>query len=116
MSTQTTPSITLCELEDPKMSGLESLSPCCLKVHRALMLARLPYTRRHATRPDAFRDLNPTGQVPVLILDGEAIPDSTAILRRIVDLVALAFDPGLGARELHERWLWEELADTALNG
>lgn len=116
MPTETTKSLTLCELADPNMAGLESLSPFCLKVHRALMLAELPYARRHGTRPDEFDALNPTGQVPVLLVGDEAIADSTAILRRILVLAPRAFDEGLGARDLAERWLWEELADTALNG
>jgi len=109
-------SLTLCELADPRMAGLESLSPFCLKVHRALMLAELPYARRHGTRPDEFNALNPTGQVPVLLVGDEAISDSTAILRRILVLAPRAFDEGLGAGDLRERWLWEDLADTSLNG
>jgi glutathione S-transferase len=81
-----------------------------------LKLAGLPYERLHASRPDAHRKHNPTGQVPVLLEDGRPIPDSTAILRRIVALAPHAFDAGADARTLGERWLWEEMADSALNG
>jgi hypothetical protein len=41
------PALVLCELEDSGIPGLESLSPFCLKVHRALKLAS------SATRPSA---------------------------------------------------------------
>lgn len=104
-------SLVLCELPDATAAfGVPSLSPFCLKAHAALRLAGLPYTRRHADRPDGHRALNPTGQVPVL-LDGEApIADSTSILRRV-----LALAPGALA-ESPDAWLTEELADTALNG
>lgn len=103
-------SLVLCELSDASPFGVPSLSPFCLKAHAALRLAGLPYTRRHGARPDAFRALAPTGQVPVL-LDGERpIADSTPILRRVLELA-----PGRIA-ESGEDWLTEELADTAING
>jgi glutathione S-transferase len=105
-----TPNLVLCELEDAGLAGVESFSPFCLKAHRALKAAGLPYQRRHGARPDAFRRYHPTGQVPVLLIDGEPVADSTEILRRIV-----ALRPGAIAAE-PEAWLWEELADTALNG
>jgi glutathione S-transferase len=116
MSTSALPHLVLCELEDPGMLGLESLSPFCLKVHCALRLAGLPYERRHGRAPRDFREHNPTGQVPVLLMDGHAVPDSTAILKRVVDLAPDAFDAGADLRALGERWLWEELADASLNG
>ena len=105
-----TPELVLCELADPGLPGFESFSPFCLKTHRALKAARLPYTRRHGSAPDTFRRYNPARQVPVLLVDGEPVADSTEILRRIVELRpgALAADP--------EAWLWEELADSALYG
>jgi glutathione S-transferase len=105
-----TPKLVLCELEDAKVAGIESFSPFCLKAHRALKAAGLPYERRHGSRPAAFGNYNPSRQVPVLLVDGEAVADSTEILRRILTLRpgALEAEP--------EAWLWEELADTALNG
>lgn len=111
---RTPAALTLCELEDPGVPGLESFSPFCLKVHRALRASGLAYVRRHGARPDEFARLNPTGQVPVLV-GAEAISDSTEILLRL---------PALGGRSLvpedprarAEAWLYEELADTALNG
>ncbi|MFO0635403.1 MAG: hypothetical protein U0168_21370 [Nannocystaceae bacterium] len=54
------------------------------------------------------------GQVPVLLVDGEPIADSTQILARIETLGGrslLPADPRLRAEAL----LWEELADTALS-
>jgi glutathione S-transferase len=102
--------LVLCELVETGLDGVDSFSPFCLKVHRALKAAGLEYERRHAARPDAHRRYNPVGQVPVLLVDGEPVADSTEILKRIVRLRpdAIGADP--------EAWLWEELADTALYG
>jgi glutathione S-transferase len=108
--------LVLCELEDPGMPGYESLSPFCLKAHRALKLAGLTYDRACGNRPAAWKEYNPIGQVPVLLVDGAPISDSTAILRWAVATAPQAFDAGLDARGRAESWLWEELADSALNG
>ncbi|MET0384677.1 MAG: glutathione S-transferase N-terminal domain-containing protein [Polyangiales bacterium] len=108
------PHLVLCELTDPGLPGVETYSPFCLKAHRALRAAGLTYERRHALRPDAFRAWNPTGQVPVLLIDGEPVADSTRILHRIA-----AFNPSwvrdLAPQPQAEAWLWEEFADTAVN-
>jgi glutathione S-transferase len=108
-------SLVLCELADPGIPGLESYSPFCLKVHRALRAAGLAYERRLAARPDAHKAHNPTGQVPVLLVDGEPVCDSTPICARI-DALTGALSRGLDARGRAEALLWEELADTAVNG
>jgi glutathione S-transferase len=105
-----TPKLVLCELVDTKLAGVESYSPFCLKAHRALKAAGLPYERRHGSRPASFRRHNPTAQVPVLLVDDTAVADSTEILRRIVALRPSAIAAGA------EAWLWEELADSALYG
>lgn len=45
-----------------------------------------PYEHRpEAPRSDAVRALNPSGKVPVLLADGAAITDSTAILQFLAD-------------------------------
>jgi len=110
------PTLVLCELADTGIDGVESYSPFCLKVHRALRAAGLGYTRRFGDRPAAFREHNPTGQVPVLLVDGVAVADSTRILQRIETMTGGALTRGLSARDAAEAWLWEEMADTSLNG
>ena len=110
-----TPDLTLCELGPSPIAGVESHSPFCLKVHRALKLAGLRYTSRHAENPAAHR-LNPTGQVPILLVGARAVTDSTAIVHEIDRLRPGVLERGLDARGRAEAWLWEELADTALNG
>jgi glutathione S-transferase len=109
------PSLVLCELADAGHHGVESHSPFCLKAHRALRLAGLPYERRHGKQPGAFRAYNPTGQVPVLLVDGAPVFDSTRILERI-DALTGALTRDLDPRARAEAWLWEDHADTALNG
>lgn len=109
------PTLTLCELADPGVPGLESHSPFCLKVHRALRAAGLPYTRRYGARPDAFGHLNPARQVPVLLVGDRAVADSTAILATMESLGGRSLLPD-DPRARAEAWLWEELGDTALNG
>jgi glutathione S-transferase len=51
----------------------------------------------------------------VLLVDGAPIADSTRILER-VDALTGVFSRGLDARTRAEAWLWEDYADTALNG
>lgn len=110
------PTLVLCELARPPLADLESYSPFCVKVHRALKAGGLAYTSRRATTPDGHRDVNPQRQVPVLLIDGRPIADSTQILAALAELQPTpawaAVDPAQHAEAL----LWEELADTSLNG
>lgn len=112
------PKIVLCELPPTGVDGIESWSPFCLKVHRALRLAGLGYESRHG-RPSDFSRLNPAGQVPVLLVGDTVVRDSTAILAEVARLSdhfggrpLLPRDP----RAKAEAWLWEDWADRALNG
>ncbi len=116
MSQATQPEIVLCELADAASHGVESFSPFCLKIHRALKAARLPYTRRHLGRPSETTPMNPAGQVPVLLVDGKPTPDSTHILARIEEIAGPIGGGGRDARTVAEAWLWEDFADSALYG
>jgi glutathione S-transferase len=111
-----TPSLVLCELTKTNVPGLESYSPFCLKVHRALRAAGLRYESLHDPRPDAYRKHNPLGQVPVLLVDGEPVFDSTRILERIETLAVVPLSRSSDVAARAEAWLWEEMADTSLNG
>jgi glutathione S-transferase len=102
--------IVLCEIGETGVDGLESWSPYCLKVHRALRAAELPYTSRHGRMPADFKHLNPSGQVPVLLVGEQVVCDSTRIVRRIVELAPHAMVTSA------EAWLWEDWADRALSG
>lgn len=111
--------LTLCELADPGQNGhdgLESYSPFCLKVHRALRLAGLGYETRRGRSPADFKHLNAAGQVPVLLVGSEPVVDSTRILMRIDTLSGGALTGQLDARQQAQAWLWEDFADTVLNG
>ena len=114
MTTQ--PSLVLCELGKTDIPGLESYSPFCLKVHRALALAKLTYASRHASNPAAYAKLNPAKQVPVLLVDGEPIADSSRIVAKLAELAPGALERGLDVRAHGEAFLWEEFADTVLSG
>lgn len=108
--------IVLWELGESGIPGIESHSPFCLKVHRALKLAGLAYERQHVAMPMKLRHLNPAAQAPVLVADGQPIADSTAIVRWLDARVPGALLPvDLDARGRAEAWLWEEFADRALN-
>ena len=109
------PNLVLCELGTTGIETLESYSPFCLKVHRALKAARLHYTSIRATRPDEFKKLNPAAQVPVLLIDGEPVSDSTRILQRIDRIAPGNISPDDPHLQM-EAAMWEELADTSLNG
>jgi len=107
--------ITLCDLPETRIEGVESFSPFCLKVHRALRAAGLPYQTRREDRPDAYKHLNPAAQVPVLLVGDDAVSDSTRILERIESLAPGSMQPR-DPRAAAESWLWEDWADRALNG
>ena len=112
------PTIVLCELGETGIPNVQSYSPFCLKVHRALGLAGLEYTSRHGA-PHDFRALDPRGQVPILLVDDDVIADSTQILARIDQLAVRRGRTSLvptEARARAEAWLWEDYADRALNG
>ncbi len=108
----TTPDLVLCELSETGLAGVDSYSPFCLKVTRALRAAGLRYVSRRSERPGTFSALNPTGQVPILLVDDQPVADSTRIVAKICELAPLAFPKS----SRHEAFLWEEFADTHLNG
>jgi glutathione S-transferase len=108
------PALTLCELPDPGIAGIESFSPFCMKAHRALSVAGFPYQRRFGSHPGTFKKLNPRGQVPVLLSGDDAVADSTEILKHLIRLGAPLEPHDASLRG--EAWLFEELGDTALNG
>ncbi len=104
--------LVLCEF-GPDAYGLESISPFCLKAHRALKFHQLKYSRLHAMRPGEHKRYNEVGKVPILLVDGVPIPDSTHILRKlefISDKSLLPKNSKLSA----EAWIWEEYADQTL--
>lgn len=96
-----------------ELDGWSSYSPFVLQVDRALRLAKLPYEREHVGITK-IKQLNPIGQLPVLVIDGENVADSTKILHRIEALAPGSLTGGLDTRGQAEAWLWEEFADTAL--
>ncbi|MGF1510098.1 MAG: glutathione S-transferase family protein [Myxococcota bacterium] len=62
---------------------IESGSPFCIKVQRALTYKKVDY-RTVNVNPARLRSVNPeTGKVPVLDFGGESIHDSTRILDRL---------------------------------
>src|SRR5512139_3624530 len=91
--------LVLCDFPaDTHEPGWSSYSPFVLEVERALRLARLPF--RHDKIPMMrIRSLNPTGQLPVLLIGDEPVADSTRILLRIEHSLAPgSLTQGLDAR------------------
>jgi glutathione S-transferase len=112
------PKIVLCELGETGIANVQSYSPFCLKVHRALGATGLAYESRHGA-PHSFRALNPVAQVPVLLVDDDVISDSTPIVAPIERIASATGRPSLlpaDPRARAEAWLWEDYADRALNG
>lgn len=110
-----TPALKLCDF--PASTGharWSSFSPYVLLVERALRLAKLPFKHEQIDMMK-LNKLNPVGQLPVLVVGEEIVPDSTNILRRIDEQLSPgSLTRGLDARAVAEAWLWEEFADTAL--
>lgn len=85
------------------------------KVRLVLHELGLPYRRvvvdllRGETRTAAFLALNPAGQVPVLVLDdGTALRESTAILLHLAEGTALLPAPGLARTRVVEWMCFEQ--------
>jgi len=91
------------------------LSPFVEKVARGLQLKGIAFELVPVKSPLDFKRWNPqTGKMPVLEIDGERIFDSTAILRRLEELVPEprlhASDPATYARQRFiEDWSDESL-------
>lgn len=113
------PKIVLCEMGETGIDSVQSYSPFCLKVHRALGATGLEYTSRRGSTRD-FLDLSPLAQLPILLVgEDEVVADSTKILARIEELAHANGGPSLlpaHPRARAEAWLWEDHADRALNG
>jgi glutathione S-transferase len=62
------------------LSGQESASPFCVKVHYALRYKKLDFEVKNVGTPIEARKLNPAGKLPVLTYDGVTITDSTDII------------------------------------
>jgi glutathione S-transferase len=108
--------LVLCDFEAKTgVEGWDSFSPFVLQVARALRLAKLPFEHRHVSI-FKVKELNPKGQLPVLLVGDEKVADSTLILHRIEQLAPGSMTGGLDERGVAEAWLWEEFADTALYG
>jgi glutathione S-transferase len=110
------PKLSLVEIGAYDAPAHESLSPYCLKAHRALKYLGLPYERKILFNPSGGRQFNPTGQFPTLLVGDERVPDSSAILRKLDQLSSGRLNPDPDPRVRAEALLWEELADTSVNG
>jgi glutathione S-transferase len=100
-------------IQFPGGGRLESASPYCVKVGRALRFKGLRFTTRDVSLPPR-RDVNPARKLPVLVWDGEAIADSSRILRVLDERHP---EPALvpeGPAERALAHLLEDWADEAL--
>jgi len=94
--------------------GVDSGSPFCTKVHRALAFKGIAYRPKNAASPAAIKRINPRGKLPVLEIDGRLIADSSAILRALDELqpAPRLYPEGAAARarvEVLEDWADESL-------
>ena len=97
------------------LEGLESGSPFCIKVHRALCAKGLDYAVQNVGSPSEMKRINPgKSKVPVLEYDGEMTVDSTCIIELLEEKhpepALLPAEPAARARVR----LLEEWADEAL--
>jgi glutathione S-transferase len=106
------PELTL--VQYPGFTRKTTLSPPCAKAHMALHFKGLSYSIRNVNTPAQVRRFNPRGRVPVLLIDGEPVVDSTDILseleRRFPRPALEPDDPQARARsKLFEDWADEVL-------
>lgn len=110
------PCLILHEFRTAPPQRTETYLPFCLKVRRALNVLELPYTVNLLKGPGQMNALNPLGQAPALSIDSEVVGDSTQILARLEELAPKPLHRGLSEGQRAEALLWEELADSTLNG
>src|SRR5262249_19516994 len=102
-----TPPVKLVVCDFPATTGLpgwSSFSPFVLEVDRALGLAKLPFERHHVNIMK-LKELNPKGQLPVLMVGDEKVADSTRILHKIEELAPGSMTGGLAPAAVAEAWL-----------
>ena len=95
--------------------AVESGSPFCVKVHRALNLKGLAYRPKNVGSPAQMKRINPgVGKVPVLGWDDELVPDSSRIFRLLEERQpSPPLDPPDPKALAHNR-LIEDWADEGL--
>ena len=92
-------------------------SPWSEKVRWAFAFKGVPYEKQNyqvAVDEAEVKQLSGQTQVPVLLADGKAIPDSTAILNWLDDYRPQPSLMPLSEKERAQVTLWEEVADGAL--
>lgn len=107
----------------PRLWGLPSVSPFCVKAETWLRMAGVAYEVSYTAAPIGA----PYGKLPYLEDDGRRVPDSRAIVAYVTDKHAVRLDAALSARDravgdavarmleehlyfvmLHDRWLTED--------
>ena len=101
------PEITL--VQYPGLTRKTTLSAPCGKAHMALGFKGLDYSIHNVNTPAQVKKFNPRGRVPVLIIDGETVMDSTDIVSflesRFPDPPLEPADPTLRAQaKVYEDW------------
>ena len=91
------------------LHDMVDVSPFVTKAHMLLRLAGLQYT---ALASDVRKA--PKGKFPVIVDDGETIPDSTFIRLHIERKYGFEFDAGLDALARSQSWAVEKLAEDNL--
>ena len=89
--------------------GLPDGSPFVMKAMLLLKFAGQPYEARPSNVTKA-----PKGKLPVLVDDGETIPDSTFIRLHLEQKYGFDFDAGYDARERGIAWSVEKLLEDHL--
>lgn len=106
----------LCDVLDPKLVVVETVSPFTLKAHKALKAAGVDYVTRRSTQSSDYVHLNPKGQIPILILDGEVVCGSRDIVRRCATWAPDVYETSLSPQLEAENHFWEEYAENTLKG
>ncbi|MFT4705890.1 MAG: hypothetical protein ACI81R_003605 [Bradymonadia bacterium] len=125
--TANTATLTLVEFPHaPANPLISTYSPACQKVHYAMNFAGLGFMSDFQENPAAWGAENPAKQFPFLRVNGAALPDSTAILRCVVEQAEHAAIDGpteqdtpfylADSAKRAEAWLWEEYAGHVLYG
>ena len=107
-----TPRLTL--VQYPGLDPGTTLSPPCAKVHMALRWKRLTYDVIDLTAPWQVKRYNSRGRVPILLVDGSTVVDSTDILTELDRRFPEPRWTPRDARDATEAKILEDWADEVL--
>lgn len=106
-------SIVLMQFPISKKAKVANHSFFCLKLETYLRAANIDYTVQYFNRPPST--LKPKGKLPVLVIDGEMIPDSEFIIKSLKLKKGIDLDSKLDSIQLADSIAYKKMIEDHFN-